>query len=347
MCQSKAEGGMRCAAHTRPAYTAALAAVHAASTEETVTALSAAAQAYASTTAGLKAVNVEIAAQQENDPELAATLIAARDRGVADLAEAKAAVKALEQETLRSEILAWARAVPADPYALEKYEQMLAKDMALDGETISLMIAAQHYASEMDPSPFEAGDLEAARFITLDRNGQYVGTGLDAASLRVIADFERMAAKARRSRREQLETVDSEGRRWVLYENEKVMSEVLQSVQYDENNWTLSVTLRPKSARPGGSLFDEATPTNEVAGPSYTYTDVSPSMVRALVSARSMGRFYAYVFSNLAKGGSLGGRTANEVSYAVHAANNMTPVDRSTGPVPVKIPSHLVALNVE
>jgi KTSC domain len=347
MCQSKAEGGMRCAAHTRPAYVSALNAAKTNATSETLGALAEAARAYAATNTGGKAVQGEADNLATTNTEVSRILNASRALGLVDLAEAKAATKTLEQDALRRDILVWANEIPTDPYALERYEAMLAQDMSLDGEVVSSMIANQAFTLEENPSDFETGDLEAARYITLDRNGQHVGTGTDPVSLHVIASFERMASKARRSRREQLETVDNEGRRWVMYENEKVMSEVLQSVRYDEVNRALTVTLRPKSVRAGDNLFDEQTPTHEVAGPEYTYHHVSPSMVRALVSARSMGRFYAYVFSGVPNGGSLGDKTANDVSFAVHAANNMTPITNATGPVPVKIPSHLVQLNVE
>lgn len=342
MCKSIAEGGMRCAAHTRPAYAAKLAELRSVTeiTQEDHAAFTEAARAYAATPTGSKAVAADIEALADSNPDLSEALRAAATQGAQDYRDAKEAVKNLEQEATRAEVISWANEVPEDPYAREKYIQMVAKDLSLDPETLDLMVAAQAYASENEPSVLEVGDLEAARFITVARDGSHVGTGTDPVSMRIIADMERMAAKARRSRREQLETVDGEGRRWVMYENES-LSEVLQSVNYDADSQQLNVTLRPKTAVTGQPLFPN-TPTHELEGPSYTYHDVSPSLVRALVSARSMGRFYAYVFSRLPQGGSLNGKTANDYSFAVHAANNMSPTQRATGPVPVKVPNNLL-----
>lgn len=328
MCKSKSEGGLRCAAHTRPAYQRALKIATMVSGNTSADALLTAAEAYAATPAGYKAIESDIANFESNGNRiLAITLEKARDLGLEEYKSNKEATKAIEQETLRANILAWARSeVPTDPSATEAYREMLKKDLDLDDAELDFLIETQRIASAEEPTPLEVGELDKARFIT-GPSGQWVGTPTDPTSLRMVADLERLASTKRREKRQRLEHIDSSDRRWVRYENDS-LSEVLRAVQYDKESKTLNVTLR-------GRTEDEL--------PEYTYNDVSPSLFNTMISARSMGRFYAFVFAKMPQNGSMRGMTPKDFSFAVHAANNMHPIGRATGPVPVKLPKRLAA----
>lgn len=333
MCKSIAEGGLRCASHTRPAYVAALAAARTGPLEAaSQLALAEAAQAYAATPTGFKAAARDVETLRTEDKVVAAAVIdEAMSRGRADYLNAKEATRLIEQEQLRAEVTNWARAVPVHPAALEEYKSLLARDLGLDDDGLELALAAQRFASAHDPAPLDPGDIAAARYVTV-HDGQYVGTGTDPNTLRMIADLERLAADARRAKRAGLEHVDTDGRRWVRYENDH-LSEVLRAVHYDPDTHDLNVVLKA----------DENSPD---AGPTYTYKDVHPSMFEALICARSMGRLYSYTFSRLHNHGSLGNAGADDFSFAIAAANAMTPIGSSTGPVPVKVPRRLAGVAV-
>lgn len=328
MCKSKSEGGLRCAAHTRPAYQRALKIASMVSGSASADSLLTAAEQYAATPAGYKAMESDIATFEANGNRiLALTLEKARELGLNEYQSNKEATKAIEQETLRANILAWARSeVPTDPSATTAYREMLKNDLDLNDSDLDFLIEAQRIASAEEPTPLEVGELDKARFIT-GPNGQWVGTPTDPTSLRMVADLERLASTRRREKRQRLEHIDASDRRWVKYENDS-LSEVLRAVQYDKESKTLNVTLRGRT---------------ETELPEYTYNDVSPSLFNTMISARSMGRFYAFVFAKMPQNGSMRGMTAKDFSFAVHAANNMHPIGRATGPVPIKIPKRLVA----
>jgi hypothetical protein len=289
-------------------------------------ALLTAAEAYAATPAGYKAIESDIAALEASGNRiLAITLEKARDLGLEEYNSNKEATKAIEQETLRANILAWARAeVPTHSSATEEYREMLKKDLDLNDADLDFLIETQRIASAEEPTPLEVGELDKSRFIT-GPSGQWVGTPTDSVSLRMIADLERLASTKRREKRQRIEHIDADDRRWVKYENDS-LSEVLRAVQYDKETKTLNVTLRGRS---------------EEELPEYTYNEVSPSLFNTMISARSMGRFYAFVFAKMPQNGSMRGMTPKDFSFAVHAANNMHPIGRATGPVPVKLPKRL------
>lgn len=326
MCKSIAEGGLRCASHTRPAYATALAAVRSGTLEvNNQFTFAEAAQAYAATPAGRKAATADIQALRAEGKDVAATVLAESvERGHQDYLAAKEATRLIEQEQLRSEVVAWARNVPAHQAAMDEYKRLLSRDLGVTDESLELLVAAQGYASANEPSALEPGDLAAARYITI-HEGQYVGTPIDSGSLRMMADLERLAAEARRNKRATVEYVDLNERRWVRYENDH-LSEVLRAVHYDPETRDLTVVL---------------TPNGNVTEPSYRYRDVHPSMFEELISSRSMGRLYSYAFSRLAADGSMGNATANDFSFAIASANALSPIGSSTGPVPVKMPRRL------
>lgn len=328
MCKSKAEGGLRCAAHTRPAYQRALKIASTVSDSASADALLTAAEQYAATPAGYKAIETDITALETSGNRiLALTLEKARDLGLKEYQANKEATKAIEQETLRANILNWARTeVPTDDAATNAYRDMLKKDLDLEDADLDFLIESQRVAAMEDPTPLEVGELDQARFIT-GRPGSWVGTPIDPTSLRLIADLERLASTKRREKRQRVEHVDRDDRRWVKYENDS-LSEVLRAVQYNKESKTLTVTIRGRS---------------EDDLPEYTYNDVSPSLFNTMISARSMGRFYAFVFAKMPQNGSMRGMTPKDFSFAVHAANNMHPIRRASGPVPVKMPSRLAA----
>lgn len=328
MCKSKAEGGLRCAAHTRPAYQRALKIASTVSDSASADALLTAAEQYAATPTGYKAIEADIATLEASGNRiLAITLEKARDLGLEEYNANKEATKAIEQETLRANIINWARSeVPEDPAATDAYRQMLKRDLDLNDADLDFLIETQRVAAMEDPTPLEVGELDQARFIT-GQPGAWVGTPTDPTSLRLIADLERLAASKRREKRQRIEHVDASDRRWVKYENDS-LSEVLRAVQYDKESKTLNVTLRGRT---------------EHDLPEYTYNDVSPSLFNTMISARSMGRFYAFVFAKMPQNGSMRGLTPKDFSFAVHAANDMHPIRRATGPVPVKMPKRLGA----
>jgi hypothetical protein len=278
-------------------------------------AFSAAAQAYAATPTGYEATLDGIAALEAAGKIEAATVLeAARARGHQDYLAAKEASRLIQQETRRVEAVAWARNVPEHADAMNVYRDILASELGVDPTDLDLRIAAQQYASANEPSLLTDGDTEAVRFLIARTDGTIVGTPADANTMRTMADLERLAAHARREKRARFETVDPEGNRWVRYENQDT-SDVLQSVNYDENSGTLVV-----------SLFNRRSAPSE-QGPSYTYNNVNPALFNALISSRSMGRLYSWVFSHYADGASLNNAGPKDFSYSIHAANFMAPTN--------------------
>lgn len=317
MCKSKAEGGMRCAAHTRPAFTAAMRERLSGGGDDLT--LSRAAEAYAATPSGQKVVRAEIASLEEiRDVHTAALLRSAADTGQRHLDAAKEATAAIENETARAAAHAWAGNLPTERRALDEYFAMAASEVGVEPSDIELRFEsfrAAAEAGELDAAP----DLDQCRYVTADEDAPRAGTPTDPASLRALAELEAMAADIRRERRARVETVDDEGTRWVKYENED-LSEVLRTVGYDPATRTARIALVPHTG---------------TAERLYVYRDVHPSLIKTMVSARSMGRFYSLVFSG-APADSLGDRSVRHFSFAAHAANGLVPFTRSTGPVPRK-----------
>jgi hypothetical protein len=322
MCKLKSEGGLRCASHTRPAYVTALREQMESDTlESSEETLRKAAEAYCSTPSGYSAVENEIERlETSGNLDTAAVLRTARERGHAQYLADKEATRLIQQEALRSEVVRWARAVPESDLATDEYHALVARDLDVDPASVPLALA--------EHSPTHLNDGAPVRFITIGSDGGHVGTQTNPAALGLIEAAERLAAQSRRDKRERLEPENETGERVVRYENDE-LSEVLHTVRYSPESRTLSVTLRDKrSGQPSTS-------------PAYTYTHVSPSLFNALTSARSMGRFYSYVFSRVPNGGSLAGASDREYAFAVHAANSMSPLYPAAGPVPVKTPSNL------
>jgi hypothetical protein len=319
MCKSLAEGGMRCAAHTRPAFTRSLnSAVANPHDVDTISNLENAAIAYAATPTGQKAVMAEARAQgNAGQMELASLLHAAAVRGEADYQASKEATRIIEQEERRSEALAWATRVPEDPRAWAQYERLVMQDLNVDETTLAMLASAEQARTAQ---PATGGDIADSRFIITLDGENYIGTSMDPTVTRTIAGLEKLAAETRLAQRSRIETTDIDGRTWVRYEN-NTLSEVLQSVSYHSETKTLDV-----------SLFNHRD--RGLPGSRYTYHGVTPSVVKALTSARSMGRFYSMVFSGLSNGGDLGGAKAKDFSFAVAAANFMAPVGDAKGPVP-------------
>lgn len=322
MCKSLAEGGMRCAAHTRPAYVRALAQVAAnpASDTDSLEAFGHAARAYAATPTGYKAVLKEVEERTNaGQIELATLLEISARNGEMDYRASKDATRIIEQEQRRAEALNWARSVPDSPLAWDEYRKLVMQDLNVDANTFDALVMAEQ--SRLAAQPLGAtGDVADSRFIVTLDGESYIGTSSDPVVTRTVAGLEALAAETRRAQRGRLETVDNDGRMWVRYEN-NTLSEVLQSVSYHESTKTLDV-----------SLFHHND--HSLPGTRYTYQGVSPSVFKALTSARSMGRFYSMVFSGHANGADLGQAKANEFSFAVAAANFMAPVGEAKGPVP-------------
>jgi hypothetical protein len=329
MCQSRAEGGLRCAAHTRPGYLTALNAVIASeySTGAEIT-LQVATQAYAATPNGYKATSADIdRLVNAGKIEASIALAVAREQGHNDYLASKEASKAIEMEQRRGEAIAWAQNIPEGDEATQAYVRLIAAELNRDEQTIALSIYDPAIAAmnNLLLGPDSAEILES-RFIVARPDGTYVGTPADPLRARTIADLERRTASARRAKRQTHETVDAEGRRWVRYENND-HSEVLQSVNYDSDNKTLEV-----------SLFARDTDINQ-KGPSYAYKNVDPAMFNALISARSMGRVFAFVFSGSANNADMTGATPRNYSFALQVANFMAPTSNARGPVPRNLSS--------
>lgn len=246
-------------------------------------------------------------------------ILAEREAAYPEMSEKERA-----QEELREEVQTFARTVPEDPRALEQYFAMLSQDLRTTPEDVELRYETLKASFDTPDAP-ELPEWERARFVTrvLDEGegprARFVGTPMDVASTRAIAHLEDIAAEVRRTRRSEIETVDEDGTRWVKYSNER-LSEVLRGVHYDEENKELKVWLAVK---------------NSPDTVDYSYKNVHPSLVKQLVSARSMGRFYAYVFSPESPDASFEGATVNKYTFATHIANGLLPAGNfSTGRVP-------------
>lgn len=226
--------------------------------------------------------------------------------------------KERQQEELREEVHRFASNVPVGEAALDSYFTMVAKDLDADETDVRLRYETLRAIHDTEDAP-EPPDWEKVRFIMPNPDGTgFLGTPVDNASIRAISHLESLAADKRREKRSMVEEVDEEGVRWVRYSNER-LSEVLRGVVYDETSGNLKVWLAAKGSKPV----------------MYSYQDVHPSLVRQLVSARSMGRFYAYTFSPESPDASFAGRTVNNYSFAAHIANGLLPIGRtSTGRVP-------------
>lgn len=226
--------------------------------------------------------------------------------------------KERKQEELREEVHRFASNVPVGEAALESYFEMVAKDLDTNSDDVRLRYETLRAIHDTEAAPAPP-DWEKVRFVMPNPDGRgFIGTPIDNASIRALAHLESLAADKRREGRSRVEEVDEDGVRWVKYSNER-LSEVLRGVVYDETSGNLKVWLAAKGAAPV----------------MYSYQNVHPSLIRQLVSARSMGRFYAYTFSPESPDASFADRTVNNYSFAAHIANGLLPAGGvSTGRVP-------------
>jgi hypothetical protein len=279
--------------------------------------LATAATAYASTQTGIEKVKEDAARYgRSRKPEIAAILRKAVEEGARQYLVAKEATAAIEAETIRKDVTRWASQVPNSPKATTAYYEKLSEELQLSVEEVRGKF--ETLKAEATVGTLEkAADIDKIRFLVLSGD-RVVGTPFDEATLDAMAEMERLAWSTRLIRRTR-EATEEDGTRWVRYENDST-SEVIRAVQYDQNTRTARISIATKDSEPI----------------EYTYHDVSKSLIRALVSARSMGAFYAYVFAPLPNGGSLGNKTGRQYSYAVHASNGIFPIATSSGPVPRK-----------
>lgn len=320
MCKSISEGGLRCAAHTRPGYLAAIKPLTLGVTLDKgqKALLGVASTAYASTPNGIKQVREDATKYaRSRKHEIAAILRNAVEEGERNYKSAREASVQIEGELLRKEVIDWAASVPSSDVAVNSYLQLLATELDLTVAEVQAKFSDLQAQSNLGNVEHVA-EIDKIRYLTLDGK-RVAGTGTEPQTLDLIAEMERLAGETRRIRRSAVENVDVDGTRWVKYGNES-LSEIVRSVKYNRATRVAKISLAIKDSEPV----------------EYTYTNVAQSLIRTLVSARSIGAFYAYVFAPLPNGGSLGNKTTRQYSYASHAANNMFPIAESTGPVPRK-----------
>lgn len=315
MCKSIAEGGIRCAHHTRPQYLDAIKEFKKTKTPSSMEELSIAATKYAATPSGAKAIETSILSDTTDD-NLKDLLADALVRGRAEYAENKALTAEIENRARGAAISEWCRALPSSPEADKAYRNQLASDLDLDEESFSFAWAV----AETEFDAMEEKDLTflPARYLIQNSQGSVFGTPISPTYLATAANFEKLAAYARKQKRNRQDHKDAHGTLWIRYEND-TLSEVLRSVDYDPESARLTVGLA--TDQPSGTIF-------------YTYKDVSSDLVEHLCSARSMGRFYAHVFSSSSDGGSFAGRTLEDYAFVKHTSNNLLPTSYSAGPVP-------------
>ncbi len=322
MCKSLEDGGMRCAAHTRPAYKQALITFET-ETRHGAGTISTAAINYAATPSGQNDV-LEDASRLEDAGDIigAEELRSYAKAGAEEYTLSRKRAEDIDQEIRRAESIRANRIIPESPEALKAYKELVKKELELTDEDFNLILASQESASTLDPAEVGQDSIIAARYIIENEAGNLVGTATDNGTLRTIADLETLTAAARRQKRASIEQVDENGRRWVKYENQD-RSQVLQSVLYNEEENSLKVSLFAKGK------------STDIRGPEYAYQGVSKSLFNALISARSMGRLYATVLSPTGDNGNLENATARDFSQAVHMANNMFPTGQGhRGPAP-------------
>ena len=321
MCKSIAEGGLRCAAHTRKGYIAAIKPVLEGEklTPTQVSVLYTTATAYASTPKGQEAVQADIEHfTKKRNKEIVNILSISAKNGEESYLNAKEATAIISNEVLRQEVTEWAAGVPVTSSAKKDYIKLLASDLdASEAEVVTLLTGLEEDAR--NGLIRKANKSQMIRFLSLGANNRVGGTPTTPEFLDAIAEVERRAGEVRSARRMQIEPVEKDGTRWLKYENDAI-SEIVRAVKYNRDTRTAYITIAPK----GGEMLE------------YYYEDVDPKIIRALVSARSMGGLYAYIFASRPNGGTLENQTTHQYSYAIHAANKVFPIQESHGPVPRK-----------
>ena len=323
MCRPKSEGGLRCAAHTSKGYKAAMKPVLAGEelTAAQVSTLYTTATAYASTKTGQETIMGEIAnyGKGKRDREIVSILTISAKNGLDNYHKDKEATAVIANETLRAEAIAWAKSVPSTVASLANYIKLIASDANISEAEAKVWL--DNIANDFKNGVLtrKANKGQQIRFLSKGNSDRVVGTPMDPEFLDVIAEAERQLGDVRRALRQNNEPVYDDGTRWLRYEDESV-SEIVRAVRYNRDTGVAHITIAPK----GAELTE------------YFYEDVDPKIVRALVSARSMGALYGYVFSSVPNGGSLNNSTTHNYSAAIYAANDVFPIEESTGPVPRK-----------
>lgn len=315
MCKSIAEGGLRCAHHTRPAYLESLKKFQKDGNASTIESLSVNATKYAATPSGAKAIQQTLIADGTSDA-LRDVLSDALARGQREYEENKELTADIDNRSRGTSISLWARNLPVSEEADVEYRKTLTHDLDLDDDSFSLAWAvAESEFAKMDESEL---DFLPARFLVKDSAGQISGTPITPSYLATAQNFEKLAAYARKQKRNRLDHTDPNGTLWIRYEND-ALSEVLRSVSYQQDSQELTVGL--VSHGTNDTVF-------------YSYKDVNPELVDQLCSARSMGRFYAHVFGSSPEGGSFKGRSLEDYAFVKHTSNNLIPTTYSAGKVP-------------
>lgn len=323
MCKPKSEGGLRCAAHTSKGYKAAMKPVLAGEdlTAAQISTLYTTATAYASTKTGQEAIADQIASygRSKRDREIVSILTISAKNGADNYVKDKEATALIANEKLRAEATAWAKSVPATAAGLQNYIKLIAKDSKTSEAEAKIWLENIGKDFKNGILTRKANKSQEIRFLSEGANDRVIGTSMDQDFLDVIAEAERQLGDVRRTLRQTKEPVSGDGTRWLRYGDESV-SEIVRAVRYNRDTGTAHITIKAK----GDELLE------------YFYEDVDPKLIRALVSARSMGSLYSQVFGRVVNGGSLHHASTHDYSYAIYAANDIFPIGESTGPVPRK-----------
>ena len=319
MCEPISLGGSKCATHTRPNFIEALRVIDLGTplTPKLQRTLSVSATDYAQTRTGLEQVkNCATKYGRARKHVVATILKEAAVEGAKRAEFAKLNVVRIKGDSVREEALLWASSTPTHKRALDEYSAIIATDLKISIPEALLKYNELHEKAKLGALPIPS-TLNQLRFIAL-MGKKSVGTNTDDFTLATISALEQECLEARLLSRGEKSEKDSKGRIWVRYENES-MSEIVRTIRYDYESETLEIGLL----------------TGEIVS-LYSYLDVEATLVEALVSARSIGRFYAHVFSSEANGASMIGKSINNYSFAHYGSNKMVPFNKATGTVPLK-----------
>lgn len=322
MCKSIAEGGMRCAHHTGGPYRTALKAFKLRENESNTAELVDKATKYASTPSGA-ATLAKTLETLDQDTHLSGILTDSLHRGIEAYRENKKRSELLQQETRRIASVEWSKSLPSSHVADTSYRKLISEELDLDENTFNL--AWEVTLSEAADNALDPRSLPHARYVVKDEMGEVSATPQDPVYLTVVDNFEKLSAYARQKKRSRADHLDDVGGLWIRYENDR-LSEVLRCVDYNSETKDLNVAIQGKDQ--GEEHW-------------YTYREVPQDIVDSLCSARSMGRFYAYVFSGLESNSALPYKSKDEVSFVVRISNNLTPIEAGAGPVPKDIEKRL------
>jgi hypothetical protein len=319
MCDPISQGGVKCATHTRPNFVEALRLIDAGKpfTPTLQRTLIVSATDYAQTRTGLEQVKTCATKYGRARKRAVATILKdAAIEGAKRAEVAKLTAAKIKADAARKEALLWASTAPTHKRALDEYYAIISTDLKFSIPEAVSKYDALHEKAKLGVLPIPSA-LNQLRFITL-MGKKSVGTDTDPATLATITALEQECIEARLLSRGELSEEDSKGRTWVRYENES-MSEIVRTVRYDYESEELEIGLL----------------TGDIVS-LYSYSDLESTLVEALVSARSIGRFYAHVFSPELNGASMVGKSINNYSFAHYGSNKMVPFNKATGTVPLK-----------